>query len=109
LSGIIALTICINYSDYLANTLAYNRQYFTEYYIVTDKTDLNTIQLAKDNSCKLLYYHIKHLGDAAFNKSGLLYHVQKKIHQTYPDNWIAIIDADILLSNKFKYLDPCGI
>jgi hypothetical protein len=49
------------------------------------------------------------LGDAAFNKSGLLYHVQKKIHQTYPDNWIAIIDADILLSNKFKYLDPCGI
>ena len=66
ISGIIALTVCINYSDYLENTLPYNRQYFTEYYIVTEKTDINTIKLAEDNSCNLLYYNIKHMGDATF-------------------------------------------
>ena len=37
-----------------------------------------------------------------FNKSAMILQVQRFVHKSYPDKWILLMDADIILPNNFN-------
>ena len=93
----IAITLCINYSDYLKNTLETNLKKFRKIVIITEKKDINTIDLVKNvgqDRCELFFTDRKKRHCATFNKSAMIRHAQRYIHKAYPKNWICLIDAD---------------
>ena len=93
----VAITICINYADYLSESLVINRKLFHHYYIITEESDSETIALAKKHNCNIMLTSDKTQRDAIFNKSGMIHNAQKAIHKTHPFAWIIIMDADICL------------
>jgi len=96
----IAITICINYADFLSESLAINRALFHHYYIITEESDTATIDIAKQHNCNVLFVTNKTQNGAVFNKSGMIRYAQKQIHKTHPLAWIAIMDADICLPSN---------
>ncbi len=44
--------VCVDYSDYLALTLPYNRHHFDEVLVITTSTDVITREVAKANDCR---------------------------------------------------------
>jgi hypothetical protein len=93
----IAISVCIDYADYLAHTLPNNRPLFSAYYIVTERRDTETIKLAALHDCIVLYTDVAKVNGAAFNKSGMIHNAQKIIHRNHRLAWIVILDADIYL------------
>jgi hypothetical protein len=99
----VAITISINYSDFLSESLQINRPRFHHYYIITEESDIVTINVAKRYDCNILFASNKTQNGAVFNKSGMIHAAQKQIHKTHPLAWIVIMDADICLpSNIWK-------
>jgi hypothetical protein len=98
----ICITVCINYADYLAETLKQNRKFFKNYYLVTEESDIQTIALGKEHNCHVLITTRKNEDGAKFNKSGMIHDAQKIAHWTYPYEWICLLDADVLLPDSFK-------
>lgn len=101
----ICITVCINYADYLGETLKQNRKFFTEYYLVTEESDAQTIELGKKYNCRVLITKKKNEGGAKFNKSGMIHDAQKIAHWTYQHEWICLLDADVFLPDSFKSVD----
>jgi hypothetical protein len=101
----IGLTVCVNYADFLAETLPQNRKFFTHFYVVTEESDAQTVELGKQHDCTLLFTTKTHERGSKFNRSGLLYDAQKLIHRKHPEDWICILDSDILLPDSFSALD----
>jgi GT2 family glycosyltransferase len=93
----IAISVCINYSDYLAQTLPNNRPLFSKYYIITERSDTETIKLAREYDCVLLFSDQKNANGASFNKSGMIHAAQHFVHKRHTSDWIVILDADIFL------------
>lgn len=102
---IVAITVCINYSDYLEDTLPHNRYMFKEFYIITEEDDTKTINLAKKHNCTLHFTKQRNANRAIFNKSAMIREIQQIVHNKYKDKWICIIDADCYISNSFSYID----
>jgi hypothetical protein len=99
------MTICIDYADYLAQTLPQNRRLFSTYYIITERTDAATCELARAYDCVLLFTSKKHEKGAKFNKSGMMFDAQHFIHKRHGFAWIAHVDADIYLpADLWKHL-----
>lgn len=99
-SQIVAVCICIDYSDFLAETLPHNRPLFTNYYIITESRDTKTIELAKAYDCEVIITTKTKEKGATFNKGGLIYDAQHLIHPTFPTAWIVKLDADIYLPSN---------
>jgi hypothetical protein len=93
----IAISVCIDFADYLAYTLPNNRPFFTKYYIITERRDTETIRLAALHDCVVLYTDITKANGSKFNKSGMIHNAQKLIHSNHNMAWIVILDADIYL------------
>lgn len=106
----IAITVCIDYADYLAQTLPNNRPLFSKYYIITERRDTETVRIASMYDCTLLYTNVTKTNGASFNKSGILYHTQRLLHKHHPTSWIVILDADIYLPlDIWKSIDISGL
>lgn len=101
----IALTICVNYSDFLAETLPQNRKFFKQFYVVTEEADTQTVEICKQYECTILFTTKTHEKGAKFNRAGLLHDAQKRVHRKHPDDWICILDSDIFLPDSFGALD----
>ncbi len=102
----VAICLCINYTDYLAQGLPLNRPLFSHFYVITEESDTETIELANAYNCTILYTKLRNAHGSTFNKSGMTHEAQKLVHKLHPDSWIALIDADIglpanLWSNQF--------
>jgi hypothetical protein len=103
---IIGITICIDYADYLAETLPHNRPLFTTYYIITEERDTATCELARAHDCVLLFTTKTHIKGAKFNKSGMVFDAQNYVHPRHPLAWIVMLDADIYLpADLWKLID----
>ena len=106
-----AFTVCVNYSDYLAVTLPKNRKYFKTFYIVTEESDIQTIELAHANDCTLIFVDagLKTAESATFNLSGFVFEAQKVIHRAHPHDWICKLDADIVVNEKIMTLNTAKL
>ena len=103
---IIPLIVSVNMSDYLEVTLSHNRKYFSQYIVVTSHSDQKTKAVCKKYNARVIEYDNFFPADSKFNKSGAMHHGQKIIHREFPNNWILILDTDIILpKNTFQILD----
>ncbi len=102
--NIIPIVVCVNYADLLSETLERNRKMFEKYVVITDVDDVETIEVCAmhDVDCKLS--DKTRVNGATFNKSGLIHDVQKDLHVRYPDHWMLVMDADIVLPPNFPSL-----
>lgn len=104
-ANLVGITVCINYSDFLKRTLAENRKYFADYYLVTEEADKETIAVGEAHACKIILFSEKNARGAKFNKSGMVLAAQKIAHEEHPEKWICLLDADILLGSDMAELD----
>ena len=100
---IIAITVCVNFSDILKHMLNNNSRFFKKWYIVTSPEDSATYELIKDvniPNIHLLIYEGFYT-NAIFNKGGAVRFVQEYINTKYESSNILILDSDIYLPNDF--------
>ena len=105
----IAITVCIDYSDFLSITLPNNRPLFDMFVIVTEEKDVNTIRIAEAHNCFLILTNLKHAFGANFNKSAMIFSAQKYLHEKYPEAWMCMLDADIVVPEMFQHTDCASL
>lgn len=91
-----AITICVNYADYLDLTLPENKSFFDNYIVVTSHSDKDTVNICNKYGVQVVqtddFYK-----DASFRKgAGINVGLS---HIVYSD-WVALIDADILMGEN---------
>lgn len=96
-----AVVICVNYSDFLAETLPTNRHQFDYLVVVTTPEDKKTQELCQ-------YYNVHCVqttafGTAGFSKGAGINEGLKHLKRT---GWVCHLDADILLPPRAReYLE----
>ena len=97
-----AVTICINYSDYLGCVIE-NRRHFDRWVIITVPGDRATHELCAENEIECFDSRILSPGgqdfDAAVNKGAVLNEVLRRLPVAL---WTLVLDADILLPRHFR-------
>lgn len=90
--------ICVNYADYLAHTLPFNKYAFDRMVIVTSNKDKDTARVCE-------YYHIEciktNLFEQEFNKGKA---INIGLNQLSRDGWLVHMDGDIILPPRTRYL-----
>lgn len=110
---IVAITICVNYSDILQHTLIQNAKFFKHWYIVSspedDKTALLVSTRKKEypNLTLLLFTGFYQKG-ASFDKGSALKFGQTHVYKKHANenNAILILDADIYINDHFQEKIP---
>lgn len=101
IKNIVPIITCVNMSDFLSTSLKYNRSFFEEYYILTSTDDVETKKVCQKYDAKFIEYPYFFCENSKFNKSGGLFFAQKFVHRYYEDNWVLLMDADIVLKRDF--------
>ena len=94
-----AVTCCVGYDDFLAETAAFNRQHFDRYVVVTSHDDEATADV-----CHRLNLECVRTGDFtrhgdAFNKGRAVEHGLAMLSHA---DWVCHLDADIALPTDFR-------
>lgn len=89
-----AVTICVNYSDFLAHTLPYNKHHFNHMVVVTTPEDIETQKVCS-------YYNVQCIVTDEFTKNGDPFNKAKGINvglqYLSKKDWVIHLDADIYL------------
>ncbi len=93
-NNISAITVCVEYDDYLAVTLPRNRHYFDKYVVITSPFDNRTFKLATANGCTVHATDAFYQRNAWFNKGAAL---EEGLDVLGRNGWIWVLDADIVL------------
>lgn len=100
MSGLRAITVCVDYQDLLAVTLAYNRGHFSEFHIVTDGKCFDQVDaIARPLDCCVHMTQLFYERGAAFNKWAAL---EWGIDQIGREGWLCLMDADVLWPKMAK-------
>lgn len=95
-----AVTVSIDFGDYLSETLPRNRQFFDRFVIVTSFDDLRSRELAAEYDCDL-FLTKRHLDEGKFNKGKA---INDGLELCRGQNWICHLDADIVLPDNLRDL-----
>ena len=99
--GIIAITISVNYSRKLEYIAEKNAIFFKKWLVVTSEEDTLTQEVCKKYPViTTMYHNFKH-NKAVFDKGGALRMAQEAATIEYPDDYILILDSDIVLPPNF--------
>ena len=97
-----AVTVCINYADYLA-CIVENRRHFDRWIVMTVPEDRETVAVCEAHGIEWRYSQtLKPDGsdfNAAFNKSGVINEGLEALDQ---EAWAVIVDSDVLLPRHFR-------
>lgn len=95
-----AVTVCVNYSDFLSVVIPYNLPMLDRWIIVTDPSDEETQELCRKYGLECLRTEDgKDYGD--FAKSRM---IERALQHLSATDWHLHIDADIVLPRHFKQL-----
>ncbi len=90
--------VCVNYSDFLAHTLVFNKYNFDKMVVVTSDKDVDTARVCE-------YYHIEciktNLFDDGFNKGKAINLGLSKLDRS---GWVVHLDSDMILPPRTRYL-----
>lgn len=95
-----AITVCVDYSDFLGITLPRNRRHFEDYMIVTTPRDIETINLAKKHQCQLFVTEAFYDNGAHFNK---YLPMEMGFDKFGRHGWLWILDADVVLPKDLNH------
>ena len=100
---IIAISVCVNYADLFRIALKTNAGLLDHIYVVTTPDDIHTQDLCKlYSNITLIVSHSIHKNNAKFNKSAMVREAQDIVHKQHANDWIVLLDADIVLPECFK-------
>ena len=89
-----AITVCVNYGDFLAHTLPQNKHLFDYMLVVTTPEDKHTQQVCA-------YHHVECITTRAFYEGGAPFNKAKGINEALmyisKRDWVVHIDADIYM------------
>jgi hypothetical protein len=89
-----ALTVCVNYADFLALTLPHNLRFVDRLLVVTEEGDKDTQRLCSYHNVPYIFSRRVHENGAAFNKSKAINEGWKTLA---PRGQFLLIDADTLI------------
>lgn len=95
-----AIIVCVDYSDLLAVTLAYNRHHFAEVMIVTTPRDLSTVHVGLQNNARVHMTETFYQDGAVFNKFKAL---EEGLDEFGRHGWLCIMDADVLWPKEINW------
>jgi len=105
-----AITVCVNYSDFLAETVKYNLNHFDRWVIVTTSDDTKTIELCRKWNLQVVTTNeFTRGGPRPFNKGR---GISLGLNYLSGNSWVLHLDADIVLPQQFRqmldvaHLDP---
>lgn len=93
-----AITVCIDFSDFLSDALPENRGFFDRYILLTSPEDTATQELGEKYDCEVITTTL-HRDLGKFNKGAV---INQGIASAHPANWLCLIDADIVLPTSFR-------
>lgn len=94
-----AVTVCVNYDDFLESIIPFNLPLFDRWIIVTTPEDRATRWLAKKYSLRCLVTECGNQSQGEFNKGKM---IEKGLQYCSEDGWRIHIDADIALPLHFR-------
>ena len=96
-----AVTVCVNYSDFLAWAIPFNKHFFERWIVVTDSRDRATQKLCE-------YHHVQYAVTDDFYRDGQAFNkgagINAGLSQLARDGWVVHIDADIVLPPRTREL-----
>jgi hypothetical protein len=92
-----AITVCVNYADYLPETLPQLKKYVDRIVVVTHPKDADTIKVVAQQGVELYSTTAFYADGAIFNKGAAINEGLSLLANT---DWVLHIDADIVLSDK---------
>ena len=96
-----AVTTCIGYDDFLAETVKWNIPLFDRWIIVTDPSDTATREVCRKFNLQCLLSEDGKKEKADFAKGRL---IDRALKMLSADSWRLHIDADIALPHRFRHL-----
>ena len=101
-----AVTICVDYSDFLAESLPINRRNFDQYVVVTAPEDLETQRVAEFWDCDIVLTDVIRSRWGEFHKAR---GINAGLEHLKLNGWVLHVDADIVLPPRTRtLLRPCG-
>lgn len=97
-----AITVCVDYWDFLHISLPKNRRHFDRYLIVTTPEDVRTQHIATAYGCEILTTRAFYDNGASFNKYLPL---EMGLDALGREGWIAILDADIIWPETIPFYE----
>jgi hypothetical protein len=94
-----AVTVCVDYADFLAETAAQNRGLLDRWIIVTSRTDEATVDLCHRLNLECIRTDNFFRDGAEFNKGRA---VDRGLAMLGHDDWLLHLDADIALPTDFR-------
>jgi len=94
-----AVTICVNYGDFLAQTLPRNKYLFNNYVIVTDTKDHFTKKICDTYNVRCIRTDVFYENGEGFNKGE---GINAGLDQLKKTDWVLHLDADICLLPDYK-------
>lgn len=100
----VVITTCVNYWDFLRVTLPYTLAFASKVYIVTSMTDIvthvtdtiNKFEFEFQKNVEIIRTPAFSAHGKVFNKSAAIHEAQLKVHAAHPDQWILLLDADVI-------------
>lgn len=91
--------VCVNYSDFLSQTIVHNRSHFNKMVVVTDLSDIKTKRVCD-------YYNVECIQTNAFYENGDTFNKAKGINagmeRLSKTDWVLHLDSDIVLPPLFR-------
>jgi hypothetical protein len=97
LSDLRCIMVCVDYSDILDVTLAYNVRKVQSVLVVTHPRDTKTVEVCKRHEVECFQTSVFYEREAVFNKFAAL---ELGLDYMGRNGWLAIMDADILLPDR---------
>lgn len=88
------ITVCVNYSDFLAQTLPHNKNQFDNFIVITDTKDSDTKKICEYHNVRCVQTDIFYEDGNIFNKGAAINYGLSLLEQK---EWVLHIDADIYM------------
>jgi hypothetical protein len=96
-----AVTVCVNYSDFLAWTLPANKHHFERIVVVTDTADRRTRELCEHHHVECVMTDAFYASEKAFDKGA---GISAGLARLACTGWVAHLDPDIVLPPRTRDL-----
>lgn len=96
-----AVTVCVNYGDFLEETVKHNKHLFDRWLIVTTAADHETRDVCRRHSLSVLLSEDGYRDRSSFAKGRL---IERGLQHLSADGWRLHLDADIVLPSNMHHL-----
>lgn len=94
-----AVTVCVDYADFLRETIPANRGHFDHWLIITSPDDDNTLNLCRRHNLEVITTRDFYRDGDSFNKGRA---IERGLGMLAHTDWILHLDADIALPGDFR-------